>query len=311
MIEASATRRGVSYGRGEVQLTDEELAEAGGPDLRGELSRLFSSPNYQPPALPAVALKVMELSHRPKVEFDEVVKVLEQDPMLVAKVMKRIQSALYASSTPIRTLKHAVVRLGIGGLRDLVLEVAMNLRVFKAQAFAQPMNVLRRHSLITAHVARAVCRYTSVEAEYAFLCGLLHDVGIAAILVALSDGKVNLEPDPIHLWHTIEETHEEVSGMIAGLWKLPEEIRLVLANHHHLTIDGYVHPMVAVLTVAHDYAERMGGGMTQIDGVRTAVDKMEEQKIARAKSELRLGAQQVECIERDLKQLAAAIQSDV
>jgi putative nucleotidyltransferase with HDIG domain len=303
----NAQRNAEHYGRGEHELTEDDLAEVSGPDFKGELSRLFSSPGYQPPALPVVALKVMELSRRTKVEFDEVVKVLEQDPMLVAKVMARIQSAAYASATPIRTLKQAVVRLGIGGLRDLVLEVALNLRVFRAQGFAQPMNVLRRHSLFTAHCSRAVCRYTSVEPEYAFLCGLLHDVGIAAVLVALGEGKVKVAPDPILLWKTIEETHEEVSALVATFWKLPEEIKLVLANHHSLTIGGYVHPMIAVLTVAHSFAEKAGGGMSGIDGLRSPIDTIEPPKLAKARAALRLGEQQLQCIERDLRQVQGAL----
>jgi putative nucleotidyltransferase with HDIG domain len=307
MSALGVARQREGYGKGEHELSDDDLAEARGPDFKGELQRLFSSPAYQPPALPVVALKVMELSRRPKVEFDEVVAVLEQDPMLVAKVMTRIQSAFYATQTPVRTLKQAVVRLGIGGLRDLVLEVAMNLRVFKAASHAQPMNLLRRHSLVTAHCARIVGRYTPVEGEYAFLCGLLHDVGIAAVLVALSEGKLEV-PDPVVLWKTVEETHEEVSAMVATLWKLPEEIKLVLANHHRLLIGGYVHPMIAVLTVAHALAEPLGGGMAGIEGLRRPIDQVEQRIALRARSELRLGDQQLKCIDRDLQQLKTQLE---
>jgi HD-like signal output (HDOD) protein len=302
------------YGRGEHELTEEELAEARGPDLEGELSRLFASPGYQPPALPAVALKVMELSRRPQVEFDEVVRLLEQDPMLAAKVMARIQSAFYQSQNPVRTLKAAVLRLGIGGLRDLVLEVALNLRVFRAPALAGAMNALRRHSLVTAHCARIVCRYAAIEGEYAFLVGLLHDVGIAAALVAVSDGKIAFDRSPAGvtaLWKAIEESHQSVSALVADLWKLPEELKLVLGNHHKLTIQGYAHPLIAALMVAEEWAGKLGAGLSgggeELAGLRTPIDVTPPALLARAKSELRLGPGQQQCIEKDMAGLAAAI----
>ena len=312
-MKPTVQRNSPHYGRGELELSDDVVSEITGPDFEGELLRLFSSPKYQPPALPAVAMKVMELSRRRTVEFEEVSALLEQDPMLVAKVMARIQSAFYASATPIRTLKQALVRLGIGGLRDLLMEVALNLRVFRAPAFAEPMNRLRRHSLVTAHGARIVCRYASVDAEYAFLCGLLHDVGIAATLVALGDGQVKV-PDQRSidgkavLWNAIEESHQKVSGLVAGLWKLPDEIRLVLANHHQLTIDGYPHPMIAALLVAHGHATALGAALGGAEGIPPSLDVVEPQQLARAQATLRLLPAQLQCIERDVKALAAAIE---
>ena len=313
-MNPNVRRNWLHYGRGQLELSDDELSQAAGPDFEAELLRIFSAPGYQPPALPAVALKVMELSRRRSVEFEEVSALLEQDPMLVAKVMTRIQSAFYASQTPIRTLKQALVRLGIGGLRDLVMEVALNLRVFRAPAFAEPMNRLRRHSLVTAHCARIVCRYASVDAEYAFLCGLLHDVGIAATLVALGDGQVKSVPDQrtvdgrALLWAAIEESHQKVSGLVAGLWKLPEEIKLVLAHHHQLNIDGFPHPMIAALLVAHGHSAALGAALGGGEGMPPGLDVVEPQQLARAQAALRLGPFQVQCIERDVKALAAAIE---
>jgi HD-like signal output (HDOD) protein len=299
-----------NYGRGQVELSDDELAEIEAPDFKAELTRLFASPTYQPPALPMVALKVVELSRKPKVEFDEVTKVLEQDPMLVAKVMQRVQSPLYAGASPPRAIKQAVLRLGIGGLRDLVLEVAMNLRIFRAGEYARPMDLLRRHSLMVAHCARVVCRYATVEADYAFLCGLLHDVGIAAALIALGDGAIKVKPDPIILWKAIDETHEEASGLVAGLWKLPEEIKLVLAHHHRLTIGGFAHPMIAVLTVAHAHATSRGFGLEKVEqGGHSRADTFDPALLPKALASLRLGDQQQKCIERDLAPLEQSLQS--
>jgi HD-like signal output (HDOD) protein len=148
------------------------------------LLRLFASPSYQPPKLPQVALEIMELSQRPEVSFDEVSAVLEKDPLLAAKVLSIAQSAVYAPRSPILSLRQATIRLGLKTLRDLVLEAAVSMRVFRAPGYGEAMERLSRHSTATAYLLRALCRRTGIDAEYAFLCGLLHDVGLAACLLA-------------------------------------------------------------------------------------------------------------------------------
>ena len=130
------------YGKGEVTLSLEDQLDSGVAEFGEELSKLFSSPRYQPPALPAVALKVMALARRPKVEFEELAKTIEQDSLLAAKVMTRAESVMYSGQNPVRSLRQAAVRMGVGGLRDLVIEVAMNLRVFRSPGLEKQKETL-------------------------------------------------------------------------------------------------------------------------------------------------------------------------
>ena len=219
------------------------------------LLRLFASPTYRPPVLPSVALEIMELARQPSVTFEAVVGVLEHDPMLAAKVLSIAQSALYASRSPILSLKQAAVRLGLGTLRDLVLEAALKLRVFRVPGYDAAMERLARHSTLVAYLARELCQRTAIEVEYAFVCGLLHDVGIAACLLALSD-EPRGGPIPYGtLGSVLREVHEGASGLLARLWGLRPEIQLVVGTHHHLEIGGKPHPVNAALIVAEGMAE--------------------------------------------------------
>jgi HD-like signal output (HDOD) protein len=65
-------------------------------EVHVRLLRLFASPSYRPPLLPAVALEIMQLSRRPSATFEEVVAILEHDPILAAKVLSIAQSVFYA-----------------------------------------------------------------------------------------------------------------------------------------------------------------------------------------------------------------------
>ncbi|GEJ55783.1 HDOD domain-containing protein [Anaeromyxobacter diazotrophicus] len=236
------------------------------------LLRLFASPTYQPPRLPQVALEIMELSQRPEVSFAQVGAVLEKDPLLAAKVLSIAQSAMYAPRSPILSLRQAGVRLGLKTLRDLVLEAAVSMRVFRAPGYGDAMERLSRHSTATAYLLRALCRRTGLDADYAFLCGLLHDVGLAACLLALSDeprgGVVPFDA----LGPALHDLHEEASGLVTRLWGLPAEVQQLAATHHQLAVGGRPDPLHAALIVAEALAADQGAGMEPA-GVQGGLDQ--------------------------------------
>lgn len=230
-------------------------------DVVAHLQRTFASPSYQPPMLPEVALEVMKLSQRPDVRFEEVVALLQKDAVLAARVLSIAQSSAYAARSPIQTLHQASVRLGLKTMRDVVLEAAMHLKVFRVPGYEAAMERLARHSAATAHVMRSVCRRTNVEAEYAFLCGLLHDVGFAASLLALSNDPTWRSATFEELSPVLDEVHEEASGVLARLWRLPEGIQRMVATHHEPAPNGKVEPVNATLIVAEQLCWEAGVGM--------------------------------------------------
>jgi HD-like signal output (HDOD) protein len=247
-----------NYGKGSVDI------ETDNTDLSSLAKRIqerFASVAYQPPALPSVATKFLELSHEREVEFRRICEVLEQDQMLTGKVLARAQSAAYAGAAPTRTLHDALVRLGLGTIRNLVLEMVFNMTVFRAQSYEKPMEALRVHSLMVAYGARLVARHTSVDAEYAFLCGLLHDVGANAALILLGADPAPSRPPLDQVWSSLPWIHEDLSGQIVKLWKLPPEVQMVVGQHHRMHSGGYAHPAIAALRIAEGLAEELGHGL--------------------------------------------------
>ncbi len=230
-------------------------------DLTERLKRTFSSPSYRPPVLPAAALEILQLSQRTDVAFSHLAPALERDPVLAARVVSVAQSAAYSARSPIMTLHQAAVRLGVKGIRDLVLEAALNLKVFRAPGHDAAMTRLARHSSAVAHVARAVCRRTRVEAENAFLCGLLHDVGFAACTLALSEDPTLRRTPFEELAQVIDEVHVEASALLTSAWGLPPAIQQLVATHHDVVVKGRKEPLNAALIVAEQLAWEAGAGL--------------------------------------------------
>lgn len=261
------------YGLGEHAIDCDALGMLDEDQLTVRLVEVFEAPGYQPPRLPKVAMDLVALSRNPSVEFRELEELLEQDATLAGQVLSIARSAYYAGTGEVNSLHTALVRLGLDKLRDVVMQAAMNLRVFRCDAYRACMERLQFHSRAVSHVSRIVARQTPIDEERAFLCGLMHDVGIAGILLALSDGvKGRQPPDLAVLWPAIDRAHPRAGALMVKLWDLHPEIPLAVGAHHQVSIDGYDHPLAAAVCAAEALAVEMHLGFTPTAGAHAAID---------------------------------------
>jgi putative nucleotidyltransferase with HDIG domain len=292
-----------NYGKGEYELEADAVVLESAADFAARLKAHFTSPGYTPPLLPAVAMQVQQLSTRADVDIPALVSVMEKDPMFAARVLKIAQSAAFASAGNIASLRDAVVRIGLRNLTDIAWEVAMNMRVFRSQHYAQPMEAVRRHSTACAHLARMLSSATGISSEYAFLCGLLHDIGMASSLVVLGEQTPAQTLDPMLLGMILKRCHQEASMVIAALWKLPADVQLVVGHHHDVTIQGFVHPLAAVVAVAEQLARELGFGVMMAG---SDCDNTEDLAVARARDALKLDKAAMDRLREEAKKLAAS-----
>jgi HD-like signal output (HDOD) protein len=263
--------RAPDYGRGtyEIAAADDPAEQA--KLITRRIRATFATPTYAPPVLPVAALEVHQLSQAKNVKLEQVLSALEKDPLLAARVLKVANSPVYTGA-PLQSLHHAVTRIGMKNLASVVWEVALNMRVFRCKVYEQPMEQIRRHSTAVAHLSRLVAQQTSIPLDYAFLCGLLHDVGAAAILLLLGERQAGQPQDtlpPEVLAQVMEETHAEASALISKIWKLPGDLQLVLEHHHSVTSGGYAHPTASVIALAQklmlEEGPRVGWPMPEWD----------------------------------------------
>jgi len=269
--------------------------------LGAQLIETFDNPDYRPPPLPGVALELMTLSNRDDATIERVVRLLEQDEMLAGGVMRLIGSPLYAARTRIRSLKEAVVRLGVRTVRDLVFEVALHQGVFGLPEYAETIEQIRRHSTVTAYISRIVCKHAKIDEEHAFLCGLLHDIGFAGLLFAVSNFEAEDSPPLIQLWGEIDLLHEQASRVITKLWNLPVELQELVGHHHHLHT-GETSRVTAAIHIADRLSERFGAsvvGPVDEHGVLLAGDAVDDFDLEVSRAELRLNDQAMERIIED------------
>lgn len=228
------------------------------------LLNLIQAENYSPPQLPSTAVELLELARQDAVQPSAMVGLLERDPMLAAELLRLAQSSAYGAGSSVRTLDEAIVRLGLRRTAELFLHVALEARVFRAAGYQTKMNDLRKHSVAVAHLSRLVARQAGVLDQSAFICGLLHDVGIAATLIALvetcpADEQV---PDFSEVWPAIETVHLQAGGILASTWRFPSEVTYVIERHHDFVENGTTHPLSAVVNLADWLAAQLGRGFS-------------------------------------------------
>jgi HD-like signal output (HDOD) protein len=259
---------GTPTGHGVYELPSGELLAASTDEIVRRVVERFHRPDYVPPVLPTVAIEMLAMSREPDVELRRVAAAIEREPMLAARMLRLAQTPLYAGRAPVRSVDDALRRMGLSRVTQLVLEISTT-RVFRAPGYEAELTKLQRHSQATAHIARRVAAQAGQPVDYAFLCGLLHDVGIAAIAVALADVPRGQKPPPFEsVWPGILDAHEEISGLIGKLWGFAPELQVVLAHHHGYRIADRFHPLAAVVFVAGTLASEYGADADEIFGPR-------------------------------------------
>jgi HD-like signal output (HDOD) protein len=278
--------------------------------LRQQLIQTFENPNYRPPPLPSVAVELVTLAAREDVEVADVVKLLERDQMLAASVMKLIASPIYAGRNPARSLRDAVSRLGIRTVRDAVFETALKKSVFSVPAYSQVIERIGRHGIVTAYLTRVICRYARVDEDYAFLCGLLHDIGFSALLFTLANQASKAAAPPLlEVWSDVDAVHETASKLVTKLWGLPPEIAAIVGNHHHVHT-GASSRVAAVITIADSMTERFSAnvvGPKGVDGVPLPACVITESEVDDSRSVLALNDPALARIHSDAEALVAQL----
>jgi HD-like signal output (HDOD) protein len=272
-------------------------------NLAEKVRARFRDPNYCPPMLPQVALEVQQSANSASATFASIGAILEKDPMLTARVLRLSRSAAFGGAAPVRSLREAIGRLGLRSVVELVWRAALDIGVFRSTAHRRTLDNLRRHSTVTAYLARAAALFTPVPVEYAFLGGLVHDIGLAAALIVLSEQQspaVLLERDI----RALAAVHEELSGLVARLWNLPDDLQLALASHHNLGGGTDVHPLAAVILVAEHLAVSLGAPHPL---AAAGWDPIDRQRLRMAHTALELSPAQLQVVEAEARNVLAEL----
>ncbi|MEW6218637.1 MAG: HDOD domain-containing protein [Thermodesulfobacteriota bacterium] len=230
------------------------------------------------PTLPVVAAKLLNLTRSERTAVGDLVKVVETDPVISAKVLRIVNSAAYALPQRIGSLHQAVMLLGFSAMQALALEVVIFEGLVKGGRRSRFDRVFFwQHCLAVASLAGGLaeaCGHPHPEEVY--VAGLLHDLG-KLILDArgriryreVVDGRGQSEiPMVEEERQLVGLGHDDLGGHFCAQWGLPERVGLAVKWHHRrfagLRLAAHDALLVAAVSLANYLAWIQGVGSVRL-----------------------------------------------
>jgi len=195
----------------------------------------------QLPPLPESAMQIEAVYQDPDSSFNDMVKILEKDPLLTADILKAANSPLYGFSREINSVSQAVGLFGMGTIRGFALasivkkSFSLDLSPYGITNDMFSALSKKQHGLMTSWCIRKENKLLGVLSPAAFL------VEIGKVLIAqqiMSDGSQAAFKDALVELNDVEAAERqivnvdtpEVSATIFAQWKFEEGLVDVIRN---------------------------------------------------------------------------------
>tara|TARA_Y100000589_G_scaffold32972_1_gene27505 strand:- start:1136 stop:1990 length:855 start_codon:yes stop_codon:yes gene_type:complete len=166
----------------------------------------------------------------------DLVKVIQMDPVLTAKVLRIVNSAFYSVQQEVTSLNKAVIMVGMNTVKNLALSTA----VVSSFSFDENQCGIKheefwKYSVGTAVLSKLLAqrsRLSSTDSEDLFIIGLLHVIGKAFLLQFFPKQIKEIVADCKEQEKLSQEleigifgiSHMQIGATLARNWKLPESV---------------------------------------------------------------------------------------
>ncbi|WP_321778919.1 HDOD domain-containing protein [Sulfurimonas sp.] len=195
----------------------------------------------QLPPLPESAMQIEAVYQDPNSSFNDMVKILEKDPLLTADILKAANSPLYGFSREINAISQAVGLFGMGTVRGFALasivkkSFTLDLSPYGIDNDMFSALSKKQHGLMTSWCMRKENKLLGVLSPAAFL------VEIGKVLIAqqiISENKQDAFRDALAELGDVEAAERkilgvdtpEVSATVFKHWRFEEGLVDVIAN---------------------------------------------------------------------------------
>jgi len=191
-----------------------------------------------PPPFPAVVVQLVQQMQDPNVTAGDVGRLIELDPALTASLLRLVNSPFFGMRRQIGGVSDAVMVLGMGAVRRMVMSLAVAAPMRKADVDPAFMGGRWRHTVSCAALARRLIVDDPAASELAFTAGLLHDIGQVHLLQLHGNDYVRLHADasdadvrPLEA-ERFGQAHDTLGAELLEAWGLPQPIADAARLHH-------------------------------------------------------------------------------
>ena len=207
------------------------------------------------PVFPRIAEEVRKLVSEDKSSIKEVATIIGEDQVIAGQMLKLANSAFFSGLHQVRTIREAVMRLGLNQVMNFLV-VASQQSYYKSadHVVNDLLQVLWKHAIATARGSSWLLQKIGYPelADGGFLAGLLHDIGKLLLLrvVEIINGE---NPDArlsaAFIEEAVDTMHVEQGFALLSAWNVPEVYCNVVRDHHIEDFDPRDVKLLAVRTV--------------------------------------------------------------
>jgi len=194
--------------------------------------------------LPHIAIKLTKLISDENSTMQDFEKMIKMDPTLVLRILRGANSPYYGLRQKVNSISRAVVVIGINNLRNMIVTEGLK-ELFKEK---NSKNAFSRNHLWLHCAAVSICsqmlmeRIFGLNGEDAFLCGILHDIGMIVedqttpdlFYKTYNTFLENSKPITEYEKEIIGTDHCEIGYLLAKDWQLPIEVQEGIQRHHKI-----------------------------------------------------------------------------
>lgn len=231
------------------------------------------------PALPRSVVELLRLLEK-NAGLSEIAALLARDVAVATRVMRVANSSLYSAQGEVESLSRACGVIGIEGVRDIALSIGVIHTVRAPDLPGLDVKDFWVHALTSAIAAGKIVRMSSggrdaaSQSEAAFVCALLHDVGVPVLARQLPEAYAEVlqknaalgEPLFATERALLGTTHAEVGAAVLSHWGLPARVVAAAEFHHEpARAPQALHDAVNVVHLADWITHHLGHG-SAVDG---------------------------------------------
>jgi len=200
------------------------------------LINLIDSEKMEIPMLPDVVMKIMSLSQNKDAEISDYVELVKSDQAIALKVIKLANSPMYKGIRDVEDLNIAISRLGIESLKNFILMMSLQGKVFRNKDFKEMIEDIWRSSLLTAILSSKLAKYYSLNESKAYTMSLVHDIGEVVIFNSVKGYeqfyKQKYKASPFFVKRISKSFHQQISAFTLSFWGFAKEYVDIIRNHH-------------------------------------------------------------------------------
>ncbi len=238
------------------------------PDISLKAARIVEITGDLPP-MPHIAAEVISKLAEPDSTARDIHNLMQKDQALAARVLKVANSPYYGASRSISTLRDALMFMGFDAIRSLIMTAVLK-GMFSSVSLTEKL--IWEHTVGAGLAAKMIGEEVRFQRkDEAYLAGLMHDVGKAALLLrspavmrdiiqeVYNDGADFFEVE----LRTLGFTHTDVGQMIADKWRFSLDIEDAIANHHQPSQARSAPELTHIVSMANSICHKLEVGPTR------------------------------------------------